>query len=241
MANHAILTSKDHRDLRITTHGGAAVGDAVMSCFVVPSEFRRVQNEYPILFHLTPERDRFQPLALFGFEVGENLFLNGNRWDARYRPLAMQIQPFLIGHPAREGGSKQIHIDMDSPRIAAGGEGVRIFDELGRPTPYLEAITGQLGELDVGWQQIGDFFAALTRYELLEPLTFDITLADRSVNRLVGYHAINEERLQQLDAAALGDLHEAGYLLPVFMALASLSNIGALIARKNAGVKHGWG
>ena len=239
MANHAILTSEDHRDLRITLDRGAALGDAVMACIVVPSEFRRVQNEYPILFHLTPERDRFQPLALFGFEAAENLFLEGNRWDARYRPLAMQIQPFLIGHPAREGGDKQIHLDMDSPRLATGGEGVRVFDEHGRPSPYLEAITGQMGELDSGWQGIGDFFAALNRYELLEPLSLEITLADQSINRLVGYHAINEERLQQLDAAALGELHDAGHLLPVFMALASLSNIAELIARKNARVTHG--
>lgn len=239
MANHAILNLEDHRDLRITPERSAALGDAVMSCIVVLSEFRRVQNEYPILFHLTPERDRFQPLALFGFEAGENLFLDGHRWDARYRPLAMQIQPFLIGQPAREGSDKQVHLDMDSPRIATGGEGVRVFDELGRPSPYLETITGQLGELDAGWQGIGEFFAALNRYELLEPLALEITLDDRSVNRLVGYHAINEERLQQLDAAALGDLHDAGYLTPVFMVLASLSNMAELIARKNARVAHG--
>ncbi|MBN8808867.1 MAG: SapC family protein [Sphingomonas sp.] len=239
MANHAILSTDDHRDLRITPAHGAAQGDAVMSCIVVPSEFRRVQNDYPILFRLTPERDRFQPLALFGFEAGENLFLDGDRWDARYRPLAMQIQPFLVGHPAREGGDKQVHLDLDSPRIATGGEGIRVFDELGRPSPYLEAITGQLGELDAGWQELDDFFATLTRHDLLEPLTLEITLADRSTNRLVGYHAIDEDRLQRLDAAALGELHEAGYLLPVFMALASLSNIPELIARKNARVGHG--
>lgn len=233
MANHAILTADDHRELRIVPTPGAPLGDAVMSSLVVPNEFRRVQNEYPILFRLTPERDRFQALAIFGFEPGENLFLDGDRWDARYRPLAMQIQPFLIGRPATEGGDKQIHVDLDSPRIATGGEGVRVFDDLGRATPYLEAIAAQLGELDIGWEGTGDFFASLTRHELLEPLTLEITLDDGSVNRLVGYHGIAEERLQQLDPVALGELHAAGHLMPVFMALASLANVGELIARKN--------
>src|SRR4029079_5764513 len=97
MSSHEILTAEAHRDLRIRTDRGAELGDAVMSCVVVPNEFRRVQNEYPILFRLNPERDSFTALAIFGFEAGENLFLENGRWDARYRPLAMDIQPFLIG------------------------------------------------------------------------------------------------------------------------------------------------
>ena len=239
MANHVILTSEEHRTLRIATARGADLGDAVMSCLVVPNEFRRVQNDYPILFRLTPQRDRFQALAMFGFEPGENLFLDRDRWDARYRPLAMEIQPFLIGHPGTQGGDKQVHLDLDSPRIATGGEGVRIFDDVGRPTPYMDAVAEQLGELDAGWQSIDGFFAALTRYELLEPLTLEITLDDGSTNRLVGYHGIAEERLHALDAAALGELHAEGHLMPLFMALASLANVSELIDRKNRRVAHG--
>jgi hypothetical protein len=233
MANHVLLTSEEHRALRIDPSRGADFGDAVMSCLIVPTEFRRVQNDYPILFRLTPQRDRFQALAMFGFEPGENLFVDGTRWDARYRPLALEIQPFLIGHPATPGGDKQIHLDLDSPRVATGGEGVRVFDDVGRPTPYLERVAELLGELDLGWQATDGFFAALNRHELLEPLTLEITLDDGTTNRLVGYHGIAEERLQQLDAAALGELQAEGYLMPVFMAVASLANVAELIARKS--------
>ena len=45
MANHVLLNSEDHRTLRITSAHGADLGDAVMSSLVVPSEFRRVQND----------------------------------------------------------------------------------------------------------------------------------------------------------------------------------------------------
>jgi hypothetical protein len=233
MANHVLLTSEEHRALRINPSRGADFGDAVMSCLIVPSEFRRVQNDYPILFRLTPQRDRFQALAMFGFKPGENLFLDGTRWDARYRPLALEIQPFLIGHAATPGGDKQIHLDLDSPRVATGGEGVRVFDDVGRATPYLERVAELLGELDIGWQATDGFFAALNRHELLEPLTLEITLDDGTTNRLVGYHGIAEERLQQLDAAALVELHAEGHLMPVFMAVASLANVAELIARKS--------
>ena len=70
-------------------------------------------------------------------------------------------------------------------------------------------------------------------------MTLEITLDDGSINRLVGYHVIDEARLQRLDADALGDLHAADRLMPIFMALASLANLPALIARKNRRVAGG--
>ena len=232
MTDHAILTPEAHAELRIRTERGADLGDAVMSAITVPSEFRQVQNEYPILFRLNVERDNFTALAIFGFETGENLFLDGGRWDARYRPLAMEIQPFLIGQQADSQGEKQVHVDLGSSRIGQG-EGIRVFDEHGRPTPFLEDIAERLGELDEGYQSSAAFFDALRRHDLLEPMTLEVTLDDGSTNRLVGFHVIDEERLRSLDEAALGDLHADGHLMPIFMAVASLSNLSALIARKN--------
>lgn len=238
MTSHEILTVEAHRDLRVHAGRGADIGDAVMCAIVVPSEFRQVQNEYPILFRLNPERDSFTAFAMFGFETGENLFLENGRWDAGHRPLSIDIQPFLIGMLADGGDAKQVHIDTASSRIA-GEEGTRVFDEDGRPTPYLERITEQLGALDAGYQASGDFFAALRRHELLEPLTLEVTLDDGSTNRLVGFHIVDEDRLRRLDAAALAELHAADHLMPIFMALASLANFSALIARKNRRIARG--
>lgn len=229
--SHAILTAEAHRELRIRRDRDAQLGDGVMSCVTVPAEFRRVQAHYPILFRRNLERDEFVALALFGFQDGENLFLADGRWEADYVPLAIDIQPFLIGGAANGDGAKQVHVDLASPRIGEAGE--RVFDAEGRPTAYLETVAEQLGELDEGWRASGDFFAALRRHELLEPLTLEITLDDGSVNRLVGFHVIDEARLSALDGAALGALHADGHLMPVFMAVASIGKLNALIARKN--------
>ncbi|MEG8016426.1 SapC family protein [Sphingomonas sp. LR55] len=236
MSDHVILTAEDHRDLRIRTERAPELGDAVMTCITVPSEFRRVQTHYPILFQLDAERDSFTALAMFGFEPGENLFLTDAGWDVRYRPLAIDSQPFLVGRGA--GDVRQVHIDMASPRIGAD-EGMRVFDDTGRPTPYLERIADQLRALDTDYVASADFFAALRRYELLEPLTLDVTLDDGAKNRLVGYHVIDEDRLAALDGAAVADLHAGGHMMPIFMALASLGNIGDLVARKNRRMTRG--
>jgi hypothetical protein len=233
MTRHAVLDNKTHRDLRVRTDAGAEWGDEVMATLTVPSEFRRVQAHFPILFRRETGRDAFAALAMFGFENGENLFLDGARWDAGYRPLSLAIGPFLIGRPADGEGPGQVHIDMDHPRVVGKGEGVRLFDANGMATPYLDEIAERLGELDEGYRESRGFYDALDAYELLEPFSLEVTLDDGSVHSLVGFHIIDEARLRALDAEALGALHAAGHLMPIFMALASLSQLSALVARKN--------
>lgn len=204
-----------------------------MTALTVPSEFRNIQGHFPILFRREPGREEVMALALLGFESGENLFLDGHRWDARYRPLSLSIQPFLVGRPASGEGPGQVHIDLGHPRIAAGGEGVRLFGADGLPTPYLEEIAEQLGALDEGYRASRGFFDALAAYELLEPFSLEITLDNGSTNSLVGFHIIDEDRLRSLDAGAVAALHAEGHLMPIFMALASLSQLSVLVERKN--------
>jgi len=233
MSSHAVLDRDTHRHLRVYAEAGAELGDATMACLTVPLEFRRVQNEFPILFRRDSATGKFSAIALMGFEDGENLFLEQGRWDAHYRPMALAIQPFLIGRPATGNGTSQVHVDLAHARIAPPGEGIGLFDEHGRPTPYLEQVAAMLGDLDEGYRASHEFFAALERHELLEPLAVDVELNDGAKHRLVGYHIVNEDKLAALDADALGELHQAGHLMPMFMALASLANLAELAHRKN--------
>lgn len=239
MSNHQILNSSAHGDLRVRTEAGAEYGDGVMACLTVPPEFRQAQGHFPIVFRRDVESGRFSALLLFGFENGENLFLEGGGWDARYRPVALAIQPFLVGRPANGEGDAQVHVDMDHPRISTNGEGTRVFDEDGKPTPYLEAVAEKLGDLDHGYRQSAGFFAALERHDLLEPFTLEVPLSDGSKHSLIGFHTIAEASLAALDGDALSELRAEGHLLPIFMALASLTQFSELVARKNARVAGG--
>ncbi len=233
MSDHQLLNVARHRDLRVRRERSAELGDAVMTALIVPDEFRQVQASYPILFRQNRTRDGFAALALFGFDAGENLFVQDGAWDASYLPLSIDIQPFLIGGaPGGEATAKAV-IDMAHPRVSHDDDGVRIFDREGRPSPYLEVILERLGALDAGYRGSAAFLDALGRYGLLEPFTLEVTLADGATNRLVGFHAIAEERVAELDAATLGKLNADGHLLPIYMAIASLANLPALIARRN--------
>jgi hypothetical protein len=226
------VTAEDHRDLRVQAAPSEALGDAVMTCLTIPIEFRRVQNEFPILFQRDPETGRFHALALMGFEEGENLFFEDGRWTARYRPLVLAIQPFRIGRSTNPDWPGQVHIDLSHPR-SGDAEGVRVFEDDGHPSPYLEKISDMLHQLDVGVREAASFFEAMERYQLLEPFALDVTLNNGTESRLVGYHIINEERLQDLEPGAIAELHRDGHLMPMFMALASLANMTDLVNRRD--------
>ncbi len=231
MSLPVLLNNRDHKDLRVITARGAAYGDDVMSALTFPDEFRTLQAHYPIVFHKTGDGTGFQALALLGFQEGENLFLDGEHWDAPDLPLTVERQPFLIGV---DGEQLMVHVDMDNPRLRAGGtEGEAVFLPQGGSSGYLERVNSVLLAIHTGLQGATVFIDALLEYELLESFVVDITLDDGSQNRLAGFYAIHEERLAALGADALARLHRAGHLQAIYMAIASLSNFRTLIERKN--------
>jgi len=229
MARHAQLNDIDHKHLRIDTRRGAALGDDVAFVPTFPAEFRNIQAHYPIVFRKDGS-GALQPIAVLGFEEGRNLFLDGERWDATYLPLAIERQPFLIGKGG--GDDLTVHIDLDSPR--GGSEaGIALFREHGGNSEYLERVASVLLGLHNGLEGVPAFVEALMALDLLESFVLDVELDDGSANRLTGFYAINEDRLRALDGAALGGLHAAGHLEPVFMAVASVANFRGLIERMN--------
>ncbi len=236
MPNIALLNNVDHKNLRIVTERGPAWGDAVMSALTFPAEFRELQAHYPIVFAKTADGASFEPLALLGFEQGENLFLHEGRWDAPTIPLTIERQPFLIGRPA-DGAEDNlmIHVDLDSPRVSASA-GEPLFLSYGGSSEHLERISRVLRTIHDGLETSRTFIEALMHLELLESFVLDIGLDDGSQNRLAGFYTIHEERLAALTPEQLARLHEAGYLQAIYMAVASLSQFRALIDRKNRAV-----
>ncbi|MCY3795011.1 MAG: SapC family protein, partial [Gammaproteobacteria bacterium] len=68
---------------------------------------------------------------------------------------------------------------------------------------------------------------------LIEAVTMEIELKDGSRNQLIGYHCLDEEKVQALSGGTLGEFNREGFLAPMFMALASMGNIQRLVALKN--------
>ena len=229
MSNHALLNNIDHKDLRVITTRGAEYGDNVMQAITFASEFRNLQAHYPIVFRKNAQ-GQFEPVALLGFKEGQNLFLTRQGWDATYIPLTIERQPFLIGFSSDR--QPMVHIDLDHPRVSRE-QGEPLFREFGGNTEFLERMSSVLLAIHQGLAGNEPFIGALLEHDLLESFVFDIQLNDGSQNRLAGFYTIKEERLLDLDGAALERLNRAGHLQAIYMAIASLSNFRALIERIN--------
>lgn len=228
MAHPVLLNNVDHKDLRVLTQRGAAYGDNVMLAHTFAAEFRNLQVHYPIVFQKSVQGS-FHPVALLGFQDGQNLFLTASAWDASYLPLAIEREPFLIG---KQGDELLVHVDLDSPRISHGAEGQALFLPHGGSSEHLDRITSVLLAIHDGLQSNPAFVGALLAHELLESFVLDVEGPDGSLHRLAGFYTIDEERLAQLNGEQLHSLHQAGHLQAVYMAVASLSNLRGLIERQ---------
>jgi len=233
MSQYEILNKEKHRHLRIKTGYGAALGDAVMYVMTYPMEFRDIQSCYPILFTKDPNTGSFFSAAILGFEADQNLFLQGNRWDASYIPAIVRRQPFLIA-TGPDGGNKTpvVSLDLDHPRVSPD-EGEALFDSEGGPTGFLDQKIALLDKLHRGLQHSSGFIDNLLEHKLLEQITLDIAFNDGSKKSLQGFYSIAEERLYELQGDVLESLNTAGHLQPIFMAVASLSRMRDIIERRN--------
>ena len=238
MAKHAMLNNIDHKDLRVETRRDGNLGDDIMCAVAVPSEFRSIQVDYPIFFHPDGDTGKYLPMAMFGLQHGENLFLNGNQWNASYIPLMVQRGPFSIGfQDAAEGQGADkkmvISIDMDHPRVGANNEGEPVFEPFGGNSAYTEQIVEMLQEIEQGQGITEEFVAALLEHDLLEPFTLEVQLNSGAKHALEGFYTIHEEKLAALDGAVLADFSQRGILQACYMVVASTANIGRLIELKN--------
>ncbi len=235
MTRPALLDNVTHRHLRVRTERSAALGDARQSALALPAEFRQLQAHFPIVFQLV-EGDAanpgFQPVALFGLEEGQNLFLKNGNWDAPVVPMALQRDPFMIGRASDD--SLQLHIDMDSPRIVRpedGEVGTALFMPHGGFSDYLDHVVQLMEHLHAQAQHLPVFIEALTRHQLLESFVIDIETPGGEQGRLSGLFTIHEERLAALPAAALETLAREGHLLPIYMQIASLQQLQGLVEK----------
>ncbi len=236
MTNFIMLDHEEHQHLKVITERSARFGDNVMHVATFPFEFRDVQAFYPILFHQGSDGG-IRPVALFGLQENENLFLDDDGWQAGYIPAMIRREPFLIAiqppeDPDQGESVRVLALDVDHPRVNTE-EGEALFQPLGEYTDFLEQTADLVEAIYGAVMHSKAFVEALQELDLIEAVTFEIPLQDGSVNELLGFHCVAEEKLQELSGEELGDLQAQGFLMPLFMMLASMAHLRTLIGIKN--------
>lgn len=203
---------------------------------VYTSEMRALQSNFPLMIYKSPSDGSFSPIALFGFEQGENLFIDEDRWVSQYIPMLIQRGPLMIatdGQTETGEPSRVIAIDMEHPNVS-DADGEPLFLEFGGNTAYLDRLATMLEGIHQGHSLTPLFIDALNQHNLITAISLKITLKNGQDHALEGFYAIDDERLQALNEDAITDLHRRGHLLPAFMMVASQSQLKRLIELKNA-------
>lgn len=237
MANFKILDSNTHKNTRVKLGRGAEFGENIHTVPVIAEELHQLVLEYPICFIKDNNTGQFGLNALLGFEVGENLFLEGNNWNAQYVPLHIRRQPFMAGINGEDGDrpteeNTVITINMDNTRVQES-EGELLFDADGKLTPYMETVNNLLATLVNGIIRTEAFVKALSDNDLIEPIQLKVSFASGEEKRFDGVYTIHEENFKNLSAEVLSAFHRSGYLQAIYMLKVSMGNIQKLVSMKN--------
>ena len=191
---------------------------------VVAHEFGRVANEFPMAFVKNNESGKFQAVAIFGLEPGENLFIQDGKWNAGFAPLAVTRYPLgLVKHPEQE--QYGVVIDEASPLVGED-EGNALFEN-GEETDYLkrrkEALISFL-EFSAVTETFTEFLA---EKELLVPQTLTVEIKGEKKD-ISGIYLVDEKKLNELDDEAFLELRKRGYLAPIYSFLTSTHQVARL-------------
>lgn len=226
MTNIVSLNTQAHRQLRVQAGAAARQGDRQRFVAVIVNEFPLLAAHYPILLSKDADTGAFYCGAMLGIDEGENLFLHDPRHRDIYRPLNLQRGPFFTA-------GEELAIDLDSPRVAAGGEGEALFADSGEPSPYLQSIMALMRELRPGLERTRIFVSTLMTLKLVEPVTIDLGFDDGTKRVLTDLYTIDQSALRELPDVAVLDLFRRGYLQLIYLMVASLKQVPVLAQIKN--------
>ncbi|GAB5561504.1 MAG: SapC family protein [Synoicihabitans sp.] len=219
-----------HKDLKVKPITKFDFVKSVNMASVMVHEFSKVAPTYPILFLEDPKKDQFKPVALFGLEQGENLFVRDDKWQASYIPAIIRRYPFVLA--GSEGGKKFTVCIDDQSEFVGTDEGQPLFTEEGKPSQSLETVKKYLQELQQMELFTNEFVKYLAEKNLFTPMNMNLRVG-KEVKSVTGAYIINEERLNNLSAESFQELREKRYLPVIYAHLGSLGQMERLIGFKD--------
>ncbi|CAA6816274.1 MAG: Peptidase [uncultured Sulfurovum sp.] len=197
---------------------------------VMVHEFSRASSVYPIVFLEDQAKDQFKPVVLTGLEEGENLFVEGNKWDASYIPAIVRRYPFALAQTGKDS-QYTICIDEESEFVNEE-EGQSLFNEQGEAGEVIEKVKQYLTELQQMEQFTIEFSAYMSKNNMFTPLNMKVRVGSE-VKNISGAYVINEERFNALSDEKFIEMRSKKYIPVIYSHLSSLAQIERLVAFKD--------
>ena len=191
-------------------------------------EFGSAQRNFPIIFS---NMENPVPLAIFGLDDDENLFVGENgKWDEMsYVPMYLRCHPFAFA--SQEQGRMAVVVDTAAASVTDNPKYPFFVD--GEISEHTDVLMRACADLETERNRTQEFCDKVRELELLTPLRATHTPAGvTEPQALANYVGIDVEKLNALPADVIYTLHTTGFLSAMYLHLYSLENWRHLMARK---------
>lgn len=230
MPEFDILHPEKHASLKVDTQFLLSNDAQKASTPVIPSEIEDAQKEFALVFKKHPDTGAFYTCALMGFSHDENLYLNNDSWQARFKPTNIARGPFMIGMQQKNDQPFPV-IGIDSSHKAINTEHGSCLFKDNQPSEFTQKISALLADLHVGIEQDKEMIQAFLTYDLIEPFSCSFKFDDQPIT-LEHCYSINAQKLAALSGEALLDLNQKNILHLAFFIASSIQNLHHLASLK---------
>ncbi|ARD43000.1 SapC family protein [Colwellia sp. PAMC 21821] len=226
------LSNSEHGTLRVIDNAALAFMKQQHILTVRVKEITQAISSFPVFLVKNPHTGMWNISALTSFDIGQNLFVDNNKWNAIFTPTSMQTFPFFLMNVAGENKGYTIGIAPQDQAFSTT-QGQSIFEPSGKPSLLLSRVKTLL-EADIKNDiQSYQFAQKLESMQLIKRINLVVQYGDGTVQTLKGMNTIDETKLQQLSNDDLGALNKQGYLMPIHAMLMSIIQLNNLIQKHN--------
>ncbi len=223
------LSKEKHKNLSLEVGKDYSFAKEINSAPLTTVEFAHAAADFSIVF--TGEDGGITPSVILGIKDGENAYIDEDgKMKSSYIPAFLRRYPFIF---STNDEGKQFTLCIDESFIGCNEEdrGQRLFDEEGEQTKYLKKTLTFLQDYQSHFNRTRAFCAMLKELDLLSPMEAAVSPKGGSRSKIVGFQAINREKLEALPDEEILKLVKSGGMELIYLHLNSLRNFSAIANR----------
>lgn len=215
------LHRETHQKIRIKQNGGYEFARTCQTAILTSAELSQATKEFPVVF--TKEGDNYLPLALFGLQQNQNLFVDeAGQWTARLIPAFIRRYPFVPAQGQEKDSPMTLWID-EAAECVNREEGEPLFLN-GKNSALLDSTLQFLQDFKMQSEVTGLLVKQLADAGLFSEKTAQLQLQDGQFFNLTGFMTVDTEKLAQLSQETVHSLFLSGALCFAYLHLSSLDN-----------------
>ena len=220
------VSSKRHGQSSVEIGANYAFSRNVNSVPLMAVEFPQAAPEYAIVF--AGSGDAVMPAVILGVRSNENLYLSKDgTWRTSYIPAFVRRYPFVFSN-SEDGKTFTLCVDEAFPGFNREGRGQRLFNDDGKPTPYVDNVLKFNQEYRAQFLRSQAFCKKVNELKLLEPMQAQFALDSGERMSLGGFMAVDRKKLKALPGDTLAALAKTDELELLYLHLQSMRNFTVL-------------